>query len=126
MKKLCFLILISILAFTTAFSSTISSSSKEDYKVIKKAIEKESVSSKEVKWFKILITDSKNQKVKVRVTLPISLIELVVNSCPKSKFAIEEDCKINLKEIFEELKKLGPTALIEIYEEDETVKIWLE
>ena len=53
-------------------------------------------------------------------------MELVVNSCPEAKFRVEEGCKIELRKFFYELKKLGPLCLIEINEEDETVKIWLE
>jgi hypothetical protein len=32
-----------------------------------------------------------------------------------------DECDIDIKELFKELKKLGPTVLIEIYKEDETV-----
>jgi hypothetical protein len=37
-----------------------------------------------------------------------------------------DDYDIDLKELFAELKKVGPMALIEVYEDDEIVKIWLE
>ena len=126
MKKIFLFILIFALAFSMSFSSIFSTSSKEDYKVIKRAVGKEKIRSGEVKWFKILVIDNKTQKPKVRITIPISLMELVVNSCPEAKFRVEEGCKIELRKFFYELKKLGPLCLIEINEEDETVKIWLE
>ena len=37
-----------------------------------------------------------------------------------------DDCEIDLKELFKELKKLGPTVFIEVVEDDETVKVWFE
>jgi len=126
MKKIFLFILIFTLAFSMSFSSIFSTSSKEDYKIIKRAVGKEKIKNEEVKWFKVLIVDNKTQKPKVRITIPISLMELIVNSCPEAKFRVEEDCKIELKKFFYELKKLGPLCLIEINEEDETVKIWLE
>jgi len=126
MKKIFLFILIFTLAFSMSFSSIFSTSSKEDYKIIKRAVGKEKIKNEEVKWFKVLIVDNKTQKPKVRITIPISFMELIVNSCPEAKFRVEEDCKIELKKFFYELKKLGPLCLIEINEEDETVKIWLE
>jgi len=126
MKKIFLFILIFALAFSMSFSSIFSTSSKEDYKVIKRAVGKEKIRSGEVKWFKILVIDNITQKPKVRITIPISLMELVVNSCPEAKFRVEEGCRIELRKFFYELKKLGPLCLIEINEEDETVKIWLE
>lgn len=128
MKKFLFFILCFILTFNLSFSSIIDSSSKEDYKVIKRAIEREKIKNEEVKWFKILVVDNRTHKPKVRITIPISLMELVVNTCPEAKLHVEEGCKIELKKFFYELKKLGPLCLIEVNdeEENETVKIWLE
>jgi hypothetical protein len=45
----------------------------------------------------------------------------------KGRFKLDrEGLDINLTEIFAELKKLGPMMFIEVSEEDETVKVWLE
>ncbi|MCP2520338.1 hypothetical protein NLC82_04135 [Candidatus Aminicenantes bacterium AC-335-A11] len=126
MKKLSLFILILGLVYSVSLSSVLNSPSKEDYKIIKKAIGKEKIKREEVKWFKILVVDTRTQKPKVRITIPISLMELIVNSCPEAKFRMEDNCKIELKKFFYELKKLGPLCLIEINEENETVKIWVE
>ncbi len=126
MKKIYLFILIFILTFNFGFSSIFTSSSKEDYKVIKRAIEEEKIKNEEVKWFKILIIDNKTKRPKVRITIPFPLMELIINSCPQIKFNIERGCKIELKKILKELKKLGPMYLIEVYDEEEIVKIWLE
>ena len=126
MRKLFPFILILALVYSISFSSVFNTSSREDYKIIKKAIGKEKIKREEVKWFKILVIDTRTQKAKVRITIPISLMELIVNSCPEAKFRMENNCKIELKKFFYELKKLGPLCLIEVNEEDEVVKIWLE
>jgi hypothetical protein len=101
----------------------------DDYQVIKKAV-KENPNykpGKEAKWFKALVTDSKTNKVQVKVTLPISVIEIFLECADDKRLKIDhDDCEIDLKEVFKELKELGPMALIEVCQEDETVKIWLE
>jgi hypothetical protein len=80
-----------------------------------------------VKWFKVLVTDNKTKKDKVKITLPISLIETLLKCVDEDDLNIDKDeCDIDLKELFTELKRLGPTVLIEIIEDDETVKIWFE
>lgn len=81
----------------------------------------------EVKWFKVLITDTRTKKDKVKITLPISLIELIAKHCNEKNLKVNRDeYDIDLKELLAELKKLGPMALVEIYEDDELVKVWLE
>lgn len=128
MKKAVILILV-LFALSLILINFLLAEGRDDYQVIKKAV-KENPSyepGKEAKWFKVLVTDSKNKKVKVKVTLPIVLVELFLECAHDKHLKIDHDeCEIDLKEVFKELKALGPTALIEVYEEDETVKIWLE
>lgn len=101
----------------------------DDIQAIKKAV-KENPQFKpgtEAKWFKVLITDTRTKKNKVKITLPVALIELVMKCTDDKHLRVNRDeYVINLKELFVELKKLGPTALIEVYEDEEIVKIWLE
>ena len=101
----------------------------DDYQVIKRAV-KENPNykpGKEAKWFKVLVTDSKSNKVQVKVTLSISVVEIFLQCADDKRLRIDyDDCEIDLKEVFKELKELGPMALIEVCQEDETVKIWLE
>lgn len=81
----------------------------------------------EVKWFKVLITDTRTKKDKVKITLPISLIELIAKHSNEKNLKVNRDeYDIDLKELLAELKKLGPMALVEICEDDELVKVWLE
>ena len=68
----------------------------------------------------------KTGKVKVRVTLPISLMDVVSGWCPKGGLEVDNGMKINLKQLVQELKKVGPMAIVEVYEDNEKVKVWVE
>ena len=81
----------------------------------------------EVRFLKVLITDEESGKTKVKVTLPIALVEIFIKAADERHLRINrEEYDVDIKEIFQELKKIGPMALVEIYENGETVKIWLE
>lgn len=128
MKKIAILVLV-ILAITFLFTTFLLAERDIDIQTIKKAVKQNPAyqSGKEVKWFKVLITDNRTEREKVRITLPISLVEIFIKCADDRHLRINrQECDVNLKEVFKELKKLGPMALIEIYEEDETVKILLE
>ena len=104
-------------------------SPNDDYKVIKKATKpgvKTAATMDEVKWFKLEVTDMTTGKVKVRITLPISLIDVVSGWCPKDGLEVDNGMKIDMKQLVRELKKVGPMAYIEAYEDNEAVKIWVE
>jgi len=103
--------------------------SQQDLQAIKKAV-KDNPSYEpgtDVKWFKVLVTDMKTNKDKVRITLPLALVEAFVKCADDKHFRIHDgDCDIDFGALLVELKKVGPRALIEVYEDDETVKVWLE
>ena len=124
MKKLA-LVLVVLLGITPA----VMGAAADDYKVIKKVVKPGTTTAKtmeEVKWFKVEVTDMKTGKVKVRITLPISLIDVVSGWCPKGGIEVDNGMKIDLKQLLRELKKVGPMALVEVYEDNEKVKVWVE
>ena len=103
--------------------------SADDYKVIKNAVKSSEVSAtgqKSVQWFKILVTDKTGEAEKVKISLPISLVEMMINACPEEKFKVDHGCQIDIRKIWDELKKTGPLALVEVEDHGETVKIWFE
>ena len=126
------LAILAVLALALVFSVPATTQEKGDMQAIKKAVKEnpDAKTDKDAQWFKVLVTDTKSGKDKVRITLPIRLVEVMVKYAGQH----EGDClkidreglNINLSEMFAELKKLGPMMFIEVYEEDETVKIWLE
>lgn len=128
MKKIKLAVLL-VFSFSVFFSSTLVADVNDDFQSIKKAVKKnpQYQSGKEVKWFKVLIKDNRTNETKVKVTLPISLVELFMECADEEDLEIDRgEGEVNLKKLFKELKKLGPMNLIEIYEEDETIKVWLE
>jgi len=128
MKKVASLVLI-VFVLGVFLPNLLLADSKDDIQTIKKAVKKnpEYKAGEEVKWFKVLVTDNKTKKDKVKITLPISLIETLLKCVDEDDLDIHGDeCDIDLKELFAELKRLGPTVLIEVIEDDETVKIWFE
>lgn len=99
-----------------------------DLQAIKKAVKKNPNidPDQEVKWFKILITDTRTKQDKVKITLPVSLIELILEA-DHDHFRIDRDeYDLDIREIFRELKKAGPMAIIEICEDGELIKVWFE
>jgi hypothetical protein len=102
----------------------------EDIQTIKKAVKADPAADpgKPAQWFKVLVSDSRTGRDKVRISLPISLVEVMVKFADNERHLKldRDEIDINLAEMFAELKKLGPMMFIEVYEEDETVKIWLE
>jgi hypothetical protein len=101
----------------------------DDFQAIQKAVKQNPAyePGKEAQWFKVLITDTKTGKDKVRITLPLSLIELLVSCSDDKPMKLNEGkYDVDLKTLFAELKKVGPMALIEIMDEGALIKVWLE
>jgi len=100
-----------------------------DFKAIQKAVKQNPnyEEGREVRWFKVLITEGRSHEAKLKITLPIALVELVL-SCSDNRHLKyhDDDCEIDLKALWTELKKAGPMALIEIQDDDAIIKVWLE
>ncbi|MBN1224083.1 MAG: hypothetical protein JXB23_12620 [Candidatus Aminicenantes bacterium] len=101
----------------------------DDIQTIKKAVKENPkfTPGKEARWFKVLVTDTLANKDKLRITLPISLVELFMRCTRGKHLSIDcEEYDIDLKKCLTELKELGPRALIEVSADGEVLKIWLE
>ncbi|MCX8159647.1 MAG: hypothetical protein N3G18_01790 [Candidatus Saccharicenans sp.] len=128
MKK-AVVITVMLLGLLFLSSSLFPAGDKDDYQVIKKAVQENSKveTAKEVKWFKVLVTDTKTGKEKVKITMPLTLVEIFARCADNKEVKLGRDgCSLNLPELLAELKKVGPLAIIEVNEEEETVKVWLE
>jgi hypothetical protein len=128
MKKVASLVLI-LFVLGVILPGLLLADSKDDIQTIKKAVKKNPKykAGEEVKWFKVLVTDNETKKEKVKITLPICLIEILLECVDEEDLKIDEDeCDIDLKKLFAELKRLGPAVIIEVTEDDETIKIWFE
>jgi len=118
------IILLSLLLTTALIAE-----SSDDIQIIKKAVKKNPAykSGREVMWFKLLITDNRNKKDKVRMTLPVALVEYFLKCTEDKHMRIKrDDCDVNLMDLFRDLKKLGPMSVMEICEKGVTLKVWFE
>jgi hypothetical protein len=130
MKKAAIIILV-LFVLAVVIPSLLLADGNDDLQKIKKAVKKnpDYNPGQEVQWFKVLITDNDTGKAKVKVTLPIAVVETLLKCSHDKHFRIhDDDCDIDLKELFAELKKHGPMVFIEINDDDEnvSVKVWLE
>lgn len=120
---------IALVALVFALGGFVRAEGPDDIQAIKKAVKENQnyEPGKEVKWFKLLVTDNKAGKDKVRVTLPLSLVEAFVKCADDDHLKLDHGkTDIDFGQLLVELKKVGPMAIVEIFEEDETVKVWLE
>lgn len=120
------LALIALMALTPSLASA---DRRDDLQAIKKAVKENPAyePGKEVKWFKVLVTDSRNNRETVRITLPIALVEIFANAVDDDDIRIDNrKCDLNLRELLSEIKKAGPMALVEICDHHEVIKVWLE
>ncbi len=128
MKKITASVL-AVMVLSFVLMNFLSAEDTSTIQAIKKAVKENPKynAGSEVKWFKVLITDTRTKKDKVKITLPISLIELMAKHYNEKNLKVNRcEYDIDLKELLAELKKLGPMALVEICEDDELVKVWLE
>ena len=127
MKRTVIAVLV-VLAVTMVAAPALRADRHKDFQAIQKAVKQNPnyVEGQEVKWFKVLITDVKSGKEKVKITLPLSLIEALANCAGERSELKEHGCDIDLKTLLAEMKKAGPMALIEITDEDALIKVWLE
>ena len=100
---------------------------EDDLQVIKKAVKGGHACEpgRAVKWFKVLITDNKSGSDIVKVTLPISMAKLLAR-CGKDKHLHMDKADIDIAAALKDLGKMSPMTLLEIVDDDATVKIWLE
>jgi len=128
-KKITTLIILAVFGFGLAAAPAIAATHDKDFKVIQRAVNQGSAraTSGEVKWLKVLIQDSGSSEAKVKITLPIALIEAVLACTDGKHFKVDEgDCEIDLKAVWAALKKAGPMALVEIEDDGAVIKVWLE
>jgi len=127
-KKAAILIVVIIL-LSLLLTTALVAESSDDIQIIKKAVKKNPAykSGREVMWFKLLITDNRNKKDKVRMTLPVALVEYFLKCTEDKHMRIKrDDCDVNLMDLFRDLKKLGPMSVMEICEKGVTLKVWFE
>lgn len=97
----------------------------KDYKVIKKAM-KDKQSKSENLYFRLEVTNKKTKDSKVKIKLPIALIDALADVCPNDTLNLKSKCKLDLKSILKTLKSCKGESLIEVEDGNELVRIWIE
>jgi hypothetical protein len=102
---------------------------KDDLQAIKKAVRQSPLHEpgRGVKWFKLLVVNDKTDKEMVKVTVPISVLEIFLRCSEDKRFRIDNGrCEVDLEAVLKELKAAGPLVILEISDNGQTVKAWLE
>jgi len=128
MKRTAFAIIVILAVFVLAAPA--GAAKRNDFRVIQNAVRNSPAAERghELKWFKVIIQDRHSSEAGLKITLPIALIEVILDSTDSRHFKVDEDrCEIDLKAVWSALKKAGPMALVEIKDDDGAlIKIWLE
>ncbi len=85
----------------------------------------------EVKLIRLEIRDKGNDKVTVRVNMPIAFAELLLDSLSQIyreeiSMHLHEQGVVNLEEFWKAIKEGGKQTIVEIDGEDESIRIWVE
>jgi hypothetical protein len=129
MKKIIFFVL-AVFVISLVPPSTAAAEDKNALQAIKHAVKKNPhyQEGREIMWFKLLVIDENTKETKVKLNLPIAVVEMFLMACDDDDLEIEDDLgrELDIKKMFLELKKAGPAALLEVRDNGEVVKIWLE
>jgi hypothetical protein len=102
---------------------------RDDLRTIKKAVREnpDARLGKELRFLKILVLDEKTGREKVKVTLPLALVDFVLHCAGNTRINMGHgECDVDLAALFDELKKAGPASIVEVADHGEIVKVWLE
>lgn len=122
MKKIAVWMVMVLMASALAFAAA-----ADDYQVIKNAVKGPSASgAKAPLFFKIEVRDRKSGHDDVKITLPVALVEIMLEAGGEEKIKLDCGRCVDLKKIWASLKAAGPLALVQVEDKDATVKIWLE
>jgi len=120
MRKSTFIL---ILCFMITVTFSLQATGNNDYRVLKNAMKGKSATQKTATWLRISVTEAGKEKVMIKV--PVRLLELF-SDCLDEEITVKDGKKVDLKEILDVLVKNGPQTIVEINDDDEVVKIWVE
>lgn len=85
-----------------------------------------SKTDKDNRMIKLLVVDKASGKEEVKLTLPLALLEWAAECCPEETVHLKGKCRISLEKLLNMMKKSGNQTLLEVDEEDQRIKIWIE
>jgi hypothetical protein len=123
MKKNIVVTIVIIMTFMAA-SFLVRGDSADDFKVIKKAVKGKKITSPT--WFKLEVTEKRSKKSKVKIKVPVALIDFLADCVDDDIKVKKNDCDIDLKKLMKILKKHGPMTIIEVDGDDCIVRLSFE
>jgi hypothetical protein len=128
MKNIMSWALVAILAIALA-SPAVAGTQRDDLQTIKKAVREnpDARPGKELRFLKVLVLDERTGREKVKVTLPLALVDLVLRCAGNTRIDTGHgECGVDLAALFDDLKKAGPMSIVELADHGEIVRVWLE
>lgn len=131
-KRSAALVILAVFGLGAGVAPAPATPSKE-FKIIQNAVKQDPAAAGEraprgeARWLKIVVQDPRSGPDKVKITLPVALIEAVLACADGRHFNVGDGgCEIDLKAVWAALKKAGPLALVEVGDGGAVVKVWLE
>jgi len=126
MKKTAAWILAGLLALTFIVPAA-AADNRQDLKVIKRAIREnpDYRAGREATRFNLEIKERGFHRDKFRLTVPLALFDLFFLCAGEERIRLE-DCGIDIRALYEELRKAGPGVLLEIQDGRGSFKVWLD
>ena len=82
---------------------------------------------KNIIWLRVEVNDQGGEHSKVKINLPLSLIEVVVDSIDKREFMAEienEHPSLDIPKLWKQIRKLESDDFITVESENENVRVW--
>jgi hypothetical protein len=84
-------------------------------------------SGKDVIWMRVQVNDQGGDHTKVRVNLPLSLIDVVIESIDKGQFMADlthEHPSIDIQKLWGQIRKMQGEDFVTIESDDANVRVW--
>jgi len=126
MKRIAIWALAGLLAVTFVVPAA-ASDNRQDLKVIKRAIREnpDYRAGREATRFNLEIKERGFHRDKLRLTVPLALFDLFF-LCADNERVRLDDCEVDVRALYEELRKAGPGVLLELQGNHGSLKVWLD
>ncbi|HEY3174290.1 MAG TPA: hypothetical protein VGK94_00870 [Candidatus Polarisedimenticolia bacterium] len=84
-------------------------------------------SDKEIIWMRVQVFDQGGEHAKVKINLPLSLIEVVIDSIDKREFMAEleeEHPSLDIQKLWRQIRKMEGDDFVTIESDKENVRVW--
>jgi len=82
---------------------------------------------KSIIWMRVQVNDQGGEHTKVKINLPLSLIEVVVDSIDKREFMAQieqEHPALDIKKLWGQIRKMDSQDFVTVESEKENIRVW--